>query len=278
MLNALPESASERKLRLHACLCCRRIWHVIRAEEAHRCVEVAELFADGQATREELQAAITASMAACNRLPRPLTEPAATAINAVSRVHRSAAGGRDTALGLSAAAWAGAEAVRRWVAGDTTVTLAERRRVLSDQERARQCDYLRELFGNPFQPIVADPQWLVDASKLARHRDGERYFVLLHFRQKAQERSEPFEPGSDWCELVAPLVQMIKAGGREFNLPPRISPHGAEWLLQQVIGEATGNPLVADLRLNTEDDDYIYRLYVSRFAPMGVAHQSNTIG
>jgi hypothetical protein len=119
------------------------------------------------------------------------------------------------------------------------------------------------------KPAAQLRSWLVDVSKLARHKDGERYFVLLHFRQKALELDDEFTPGSDWNAFVPPLAGMVRTGERDFVLPRRISPHGAEWLLQQVVGELTGNALVADKRLNTDADDYVYRLYVARFGPSG---------
>jgi hypothetical protein len=37
MLDYLAGKASERKLRLLACLCCRRIWDVIPTDESRRC-------------------------------------------------------------------------------------------------------------------------------------------------------------------------------------------------------------------------------------------------
>lgn len=113
--------------------------------------------------------------------------------------------------------------------------------------------------------------WLIDASKLYRHPDGERYFVLLHFRQRALERGEAFvgEPG--WQEMVPGAVETIRAGKRDFVLPDRISPHGAEWFLQEVIRGLTGVAVSPDMRLNTDADDYVYRLYVARFEPRSVA-------
>jgi hypothetical protein len=49
--------ASERKLRLFACACCRQVWHLLPDERSRRAVVVAEALADGNASEAETQAA-----------------------------------------------------------------------------------------------------------------------------------------------------------------------------------------------------------------------------
>ncbi len=54
MLEFLRRKASDRKLRLFAVACCRRVWASLEHEEFRDAVRKAELFADGLADRAEM--------------------------------------------------------------------------------------------------------------------------------------------------------------------------------------------------------------------------------
>jgi hypothetical protein len=57
MLTFLHGKTSARKLRLFACACVRRVWHLLKAEPSRHLVEVAEGFADGLVSVAELDQA-----------------------------------------------------------------------------------------------------------------------------------------------------------------------------------------------------------------------------
>jgi hypothetical protein len=137
MLDFLRASgrASERKFRLFACACCRRIWESLGEEVDRRAVEVAEQYADGFTGQKELQQAR-------QRVPRA----------GVRRVAWAAA--RPSAYGAAkeAAPHSG------WFANARPVTLGGYTgwEVVGDLagERAMQSGLLRDIFGPlPFRPL-----------------------------------------------------------------------------------------------------------------------------
>src|SRR5438093_6093147 len=70
MLEFLRGRASERKLRLFACACCRRIWHLMPEERSRRAVETGERYADGLAGASELASAREEAQEALHQSPR----------------------------------------------------------------------------------------------------------------------------------------------------------------------------------------------------------------
>ncbi len=200
MLSALKERASDRKLRLFACACCHRILHFLRDPRSQQAWEIAESFADGTVSSTQLlqaetaakaAAAVAGSLMAQEASGMPWTgaadeeSPTAEAAEAVwtlawvRNVEDSDYG--DGIIPGCSASYAAAEnapiAAARALA-DEAENEAENaapsavvpRTESSDtwvrvyhEERHRQSDLLRDVFGNPFWGGSIDASWRTGA-------------------------------------------------------------------------------------------------------------------
>jgi hypothetical protein len=128
MLEFLRGKASERKLRLFACACCRDIWNLIRSESSRRALEASEDYADGKIRRKKL-------IELRERARQNESDSAQLVVMAASRkqiaafwVALLAAGARD----------------------GSAITPSYTRSLKSSTE---QSGHLRDIFGNPFRPL-----------------------------------------------------------------------------------------------------------------------------
>jgi hypothetical protein len=177
---AVPRFAfSERKSRLFAVACCRRVLHLVPIEVTRAVVDVAERSADGLAGDDELRAAVQLSERAWhdrvlhgNRLWRYERE----AVDAVHRLPRSEAAGRVGVMQAVALAQVWAAAVHQQLSG------TEEPRALLRAEYTRQADLIRDIV-NPFRPPVIAPSWLAwndrCVERIARGIYEERAFDRL---------------------------------------------------------------------------------------------------
>ena len=166
MLEFLRGKISNRKLRLFACACCRRIWHLLPDRRSRKAVEASERFADGQITLEKLQ---------CVR------GDARWAANVATR-------NSDDSEGV------------KWIVAH--LTEPDVQRVLfavwpasylggREIEYPLQCALLRDIFRNRIDPVTLDPRWLAwnenTIPKLAKGIYDERAFDRLPILADALE-------------------------------------------------------------------------------------------
>jgi hypothetical protein len=153
MLEFVGEKASDRKKRLFAVACCRRIWSLISDNRSQMAVEVAERFADGLANRKEYKAAIEAALDARD--------------DADAAARKASAEGDERRWGDLNAVFAAMIAVSRggyhpWDAANAAGHAVEFLTGKTKRaEHVAQVALVRDLFGNPFRPgPVIDPAWL----------------------------------------------------------------------------------------------------------------------
>jgi hypothetical protein len=142
MLEFLGDRASERRLRLFAAACCRRVWDTLTADAGRRAVEVAEGFADGAAGARALRAAQVAAAKATADY-----DPAA----GLGEYRADAA--------LTAAMNAAGKRASLRYAAECAADASED----GDAERVAQAVLLRDIFGNPFKRVVLDPPFRTSA-------------------------------------------------------------------------------------------------------------------
>jgi hypothetical protein len=167
MLGLLTGRASERKLRLLHCACCRRVWDALPDERSRQAVAVVERYADGQADLPTLRAAALVATLAWMQEEKGFGAPGATA--ALWRLEDDYGPADDIeCLAMVICVVQQLAFETGWVCSDGVRTrdphAAER------DERAVQARLLRDIFGPlAFRPLPAvSPDWLVWNEGLVR--------------------------------------------------------------------------------------------------------------
>ncbi|QJW96618.1 hypothetical protein FTUN_4175 [Frigoriglobus tundricola] len=169
MIRSVDPRQCDRKLRLFAVACCRRVWDLITDPAAKRLVELTEQFADGAIDREALRNVWSGAP----DYPR-------------------ADGAAKQAAAFGCASWEAAADSYTRAAHDAEAAVAEaidepdspevglRKYELRGRERAAQLDLLREVLRNPFRSVSFSPTWRTEtAVLLARQMYESRDFSAM---------------------------------------------------------------------------------------------------
>jgi hypothetical protein len=203
MLDFLRGTASERKLRLFACACVRRAWHLL-TDTGRQAVEAAEVYADGMIGKEPLQAVrraayepIADSIAVAEMtwaLGTPLSPPESAADAALGACDDM---GNDSGRSIAPLhAAERAQAALGWTRA----------------ESATQAALLRDVLGNPFRRPPPPPAAILawndgTVRRLAEGIYGERLMPAgtLNNARLAILADSLLDAGCDDEELLAHL-------------------------------------------------------------------------
>ena len=166
MLGFLRGNVSDRRLRLLVVACCRRIWDGLKDVRSRTAVDVAERFADGGASADELLAAYDAAYVAVD----DCLEYSAFSEDQANAACLSAAANVDEVVEAydPFPGYAALHAIGYAIDG-----------LLGDC-KLKQAALVRDIFGNPFRLVAFDPRWrTADAVGLARGIYDERAFDRL---------------------------------------------------------------------------------------------------
>jgi hypothetical protein len=184
MLEFLRDKASGRKLRLFACACCRRVWHIMNHKAGQDAVCVAEHFADGFSSQDEMQIAFNAAFAQAETMVNAWSsaqldarqrletqqELSRTETDAYWIDFRNYATTNLNASAYYAAAWSAT--IRfdphgpSYDAADAAAGINSspgddyEDRAAFECERSVQSVILRDIIFNPFRHIAINPMWL----------------------------------------------------------------------------------------------------------------------
>ncbi len=177
---------SPRKFRLFACACARRLGPLLRDERSRRAIDVAEQYADRQVSKQDLSDAEQAARAAAEAMekasaPEPVVWAARAAAALTFRITGPLiARNLEPACGLAAAIDTAYQAAQASPAGPQRKAA----------ERAH-ADLLREIIGNPFQPVPQGSRSLLRnrrcVARIARRLYDERCFEDLPLLADALE-------------------------------------------------------------------------------------------
>jgi hypothetical protein len=160
---------SDRKLRLYACACCLSVWHLLADERSREAVRVSERFADGLASDGDRAAASWAA------------EAVVLALNWRHRLEGRLVGEVWVTVADSTSNPPTVDDdARRATRSSQWATYGGAQYVGLGNQLVQNPHLLRDIFGDPFRPVLIDPSWRTEAVvALARGIYEERAFERL---------------------------------------------------------------------------------------------------
>jgi hypothetical protein len=170
LLDFLRGKISNRQLNLFGVACCRRAWNLL-APPSQAAIEATERFVDGQLSEDDLhavgQAAINIQVGLMAR-EMELTDAESSGSpdeQEPAVINRLSAAAAAVTYGMCSSPLIGTYTAdapmdcRGMMALVTHAALAVTGNATDPAEYSRQCDFLRDIVGNPFHPVTLDPSW-----------------------------------------------------------------------------------------------------------------------
>jgi len=178
MLSFIGFAAEERKLRLFASACCRRVTKYVSDDKVRAAIEASERYADGLISRQELESLSQGASSTCPFASMPCLDAARQASQAAVKA-------------ASIAAWE--PIIYSDPRGEHPDTF-ERAAAVACEARAAesgsQAEILRDIFGNPFEPAAIRSEWLThELVETGRRIYEERAFDQISDLASALERA-----------------------------------------------------------------------------------------
>ena len=161
LLKHLGRQFSDRKLRLFACACCRRVWRYASDKRLAGIIDAIEQYANGEAAERDRLTAQKAAIAVGRGTDLPQNCIAGELLSAAQKtvLWKEPYPGE---LAYAAVGW-----------GSNSHDLME-------GERAAQGVIVKEMFGNPFRPVIFSHSWHTEtAVALARQMYESRDFGAM---------------------------------------------------------------------------------------------------
>ncbi|HVK08290.1 MAG TPA: hypothetical protein VM597_05880 [Gemmataceae bacterium] len=185
MLAFLDGKASDRKVKLFAVACCRRIWSYFQSRLSRRAVEAVEKAIDDPAESGDLADSLRHSRAYCDSDDARSTETGCSAAFAAASLAELYP--EEKQIWIATRTSECARNAHYWVAHEAATlrgcdqTLAQIMGETSELcEATVQAALLREIVPNPFRRIAIEPRWLSsDVIALARGIYDDRAFDRL---------------------------------------------------------------------------------------------------